>query len=268
MWSLDQPYLLRAEPLLARTPLALLVVLAVGAGASAGLVGLQVAPPLVLQIAGVTAGHGVLLVTALAWSGVRSSSSVVAVVLLALAATAAAVVPLGAGAYLLPALWVLWLAARGQLAALGLGTPLPPQGMVAGTLVGAGLSTHLLLSASRTLGVQTRIDHAPEVLAAIAYDLGANVLTAECFFRGALFQRSQRRWSFAAAVAVATVAYVARYVVDPLLPKTVEQVIGAVFYLALLGVINCWLRWRYESLVPGLVSALVFFAAYRTLGAG
>jgi uncharacterized membrane protein len=268
MWSLDQPCILRAEPLLAGTPLALLVVLAVGAGASAVLVGLQVAPPLMLQIAGVTAGHGALLVTALAWSGVRSSSSVVAVVLLALAATADAVVPFGAGAYLLPALWVLRLAVRGQLAALGLGTPISPQGMVAGTLVGAGLSTHLLLSASRTLGVQTRVDHVSEVLAAIAYDLGANVLAAECFFRGALFQRSQRRWSFAAAAAVATVAYVARYVVDPLLPKTVELVIGAVFYLALLGVINCWLMWRYESLVPGLVSALVFFAAYRTLGAG
>jgi hypothetical protein len=48
MWSLDQPYILRAEPLLAGTPLALLAVLAVGAGASAVLVGLQVAPPLVL----------------------------------------------------------------------------------------------------------------------------------------------------------------------------------------------------------------------------
>jgi hypothetical protein len=268
MWSLDQPYIPRAEPLLAGTPLALLAVLAAGAGASAVLVGLQVVPPRLLQIAGVTAGHGALLATALAWSGVRSSSSVIAVALLALAATVADLAPVSAVTYLGPALWVLWLAAKGQLTALGLGTPISSQGLIAGALVGAGLSTHLLVSASRTLGVQTRIGHVPEVLSAIAYDVGANVLAAECFFRGALFQRSQRRWSFAGAAAIATVAYVARYLLDPLLPKSVELVIGAVFYLALLGVINCWLAWRYESLVPGLISALVFFAAYRTLGAG
>ena len=107
----------------------------------------------------------------------------------------------------------------------------------------------------------------PEVLAAIAYDVGANVLAAECFFRGALFNRAQRRWSFAGAATIATAAYVLRYVVDPLLPKQVELVVGAVFYLALLGAINCWLLWWSESLVPGLVSALVFFAVYRTLGA-
>jgi len=59
-----------------------------------------------------------------------------------------------------------------------------------------------------------------------------------------------------------------RYLVDPLLPKSIELVVGAVFYLALLGLINCWLLWWSESLVPGLLSALVFFAAYRTLGSG
>ena len=268
MWSLDQPYIPRAEPLLGGTPLPVLLALAAGAGASAILVELQVVPPRLLQIAGVTAGHGALLATALAWSGVRASSSVIAVALLAFAAAVADFTPLGAVVYLLPALWMLGLAAKGHLAALGLGTPISSQGLIAGALVGAGLSTHLLVSASRTLGVQTRIGHMPEVLAAIAYDVGANVLAAECFFRGALFQRTQRRWSFAAAATIATVAYVARYLIDPLLPKSVELVIGAVFYLALLGVINCWLAWRYESLVPGLVSALVFFAAYRTLGAG
>jgi Type II CAAX prenyl endopeptidase Rce1-like len=268
MWSLDRPCIPRAEPLLAGTPVALLVVLAGGAGATAVLVGLDVLPPRVLQIAGVTAGHGALLATALAWAGVRAASRVMAVAFLAVAANCAGVAPLGAVAYLLPALWILWLAARGELTGLGLGTPIPTRGLIVGALVGAGLSSHLLVSASRTLGIQTRIGHAPDVLAAIAYDIGANVLAAECFFRGALFQRGQRRWSFATAVAIATAACVVRYVIDPLLPKSIELVIGAVFYLALLGAINCWLVWRYESLVPGLVSALAFFVAYRTLGSG
>jgi len=136
-----------------------------------------------------------------------------------------------------------------------------------GGLAGAGLSAHLLLSASRTLGVHVRADYAPEMLAAIAYDIGANVLAAECFFRGALFDRIDRRWSFAAAATVATIAYVLRYLVDPLLPKSAGLMIGAVFYLALLGGINCWLLSWSGSLLPGLVSATIFFAAYRMLGA-
>jgi hypothetical protein len=124
----------------------------------------------------------------------------------------------------------------------------------------------LLVSASRTLGVQVRVDHVSDVLVAIAYDVGANVLAAECFFRGALLHRAERRWSFAAAATAATVLYVLRYLVDPLLPKNAGLVVGAVFYLALLGAANCWLLWWSESLVPGLVSAALFFAAYRTLG--
>ena len=81
------------------------------------------------------------------------------------------------------------------------------------------------------------------------------------------FDRALRRWSFATATTVATAAYLARYLVDPLLPKNAELVAGAVFYLALLGVANCWLLTRSQSLVPGLLSSLLFFAAYRTLGA-
>ena len=266
MWVLDQPYTPRAERLFVGTPLTLLALLAAGAVAAVALVEVGVLPPRSLRVIGVAAGHGALLAAALAWTGVSSPSQIVAVVLLALAA-AAGLGPLGAFAYLLPALWVLWLSACGRLTGLGLGTPVSPRTVVVAVLAGAGLASHLLISASRTLGVQVRVDHGSDVLAAIAYDLGANVLAAECFFRGALFNRAQRRWSFAGAATIATAAYVLRYVVDPLLPKQVELVVGAVFYLALLGAINCWLLWWSESLVPGLVSALVFFAVYRTLGA-
>ena len=267
MWVLDQPYTPRAERLFAGTPLTLLALLAAGAVAAVALVEVGVLPPRSLRVIGVAAGHGALLAAALAWTGVSSPSRIVAVVLLALAAAAAGLGPLGAFAYLLPTLWVLWLSACGRLTGLGLGTPVSPRTVVVAVLAGAGLASHLLISASRTLGVQVRVDHVSDVLAAIAYDLGANVLAAECFFRGALFNRAQRRWSFAGAATIATAAYVLRYVVDPLLPKQVELVVGAVFYLALLGAINCWLLWWSESLVPGLVSALVFFAVYRTLGA-
>jgi hypothetical protein len=266
MWALDQPYAPRAERLLADTPLALLVVLAVGAAVTMLLVEVSMLPAHAVRVVGVTAGQGALLATALAWAPVSPSSSAVAIALLGLAAAASAVGAPGAAAYLAPALWISWLAARGNLDSLGLGTPVSLRAVVTGALAGAGLSIHLLVSASRTLGVQVRVDHASEILSAIAYDVGANVLAAECFFRGALFNRAARRWPFAIAATVATAAYVLRYLVDPLLPKSPELVAGAVFYLALLGAINCWLLAWSQSLVPGLVSATLLFVAYRTLG--
>src|SRR5439155_1067827 len=189
--------------------------------------------------------------TALAWARAGVASSSVAVSLIGLAAATAQISPLGALAYLGPGLWVGSLAARGRLTSLGLGTAVSPGRVAAGVLVAAGLSGHLLVSASRTLGLQVRLDQALEVLVAIGYDVGANVLAGECFFRGALFRRAERRWSFAAASTVATSAYVLRYLVDPLLPKSVELMIGAVFYLALLGAINSGSSRGPEASCPG-----------------
>jgi hypothetical protein len=140
----------------------------------------------------------------------------------------------------------------------------PRRALLAAVVLGAFLGGHLLVSASLTLGVRLRLDRT--VLAALVYDVGASVPAAECFFRGALFNRAQRRWSAAAGWALATVAYVARYLVDPLLPKSVEWLVGAAFYLTLLSAGNCWLFWWSGSLVPGGVAALLFFAAYRLLG--
>src|SRR3989442_782 len=176
MWALDPPCARPTERLGADTPLALLAVLALGTAATWALVEHGALPSRAMQVAGVTAGHGALLATPLAWARVRAASGVVAIAL--------------------------------------------------------------------------------------------HVLAAECFLRGGLLNRAPGGWPVAFAAALATTGYVVRYLVDPLLPKSIELVVGAVFYLALLGAINCWLLWWSESLVPGLLSALVFFAAYRTLGSG
>ena len=45
----------------------------------------------------------------------------------------------------------------------------------------------------------------------------------------------------------------------------VEIVVGAIFYMAMVGIASAWLLWRFGSLVPGLVAATLVFAAYRTL---
>jgi hypothetical protein len=93
------------------------------------------------------------------------------------------------------------------------------------------------------------------------------VLAAECFFRGALFDRAQRRWSLAVAALVTTAACLARYLVDPLLPRTLEVAAGAAFYIGLLSAGSCWLYWRSGSVVPGLAAGVVFFTVYRLLHA-
>jgi hypothetical protein len=268
MWALTLPRRPNTRSLLADAPTRLLVALACLVAAALGLASRTLLPTAVTRIVGVAAGHGALLATALAWAGCRPGSGIVAIVLLAAAAAATALSPAGALAYLAVPLWVAHLAWRGRLAALGLGCPVPRRALLAAVALGAFLGGHLLVSASLTLGVHLRPGRGAVVLAALGYDVGANVLAAECFFRGALFDRVQRRWSFAAGLAVATVAYVARYLVDPLLPKSVEWVVGALFYLTLLSAGNCWLFWWSGSLVPGIVSALLFFAAYRLLETG
>jgi len=115
------------------------------------------------------------------------------------------------------------------------------------------------------LGYQFRLVPAERPLAALAYDVGANVLSAECFFRGALFGSWQRRWGFWGAAGAATGLSVLRYLVDPALPRTLEALVGAFFYLSLLGLSGCaLLAWSGSLLSPALAS-LLFFAAYRML---
>lgn len=263
MWSLEAPAPGPTAPLLADTPVRLLAALAGALVTAWALARAGAVPPSVVGVTAVAAGHGALLATALAWAGAPGSGPP-AVGLLALAALAARSGPVGTAAYLGPPAWIAWLAARGRLGALGLGRPPDLPGLAAGALVGLGLAGHLLLAASRTRGYHARFD-LETLWPALAYDLGANVLAAECFFRGALFDRARRRWSAGAAAALATAAYVARYLVDPLLPRTAEVIAGAVLYLALLGFATCWLRHTRGSLVPGLLSAQVFFAAWRAL---
>ena len=61
---------------------------------------------------------------------------------------------------------------------------------------GAFLGVHLLISASLTFGYAVRISSIGPYLAAVAYDVGANALTAEWLFRGAVFSHWWQRWQF------------------------------------------------------------------------
>jgi membrane protease YdiL (CAAX protease family) len=274
MWALDGP-LRPAAPILHGTPAALIATL----GAGFTLIAIGVArgwvPEVAVRVAGVGAGHGALLVTALAWTGEDAGAApaerwprgvAVVVVLVLGAAAAASLGPLGAVAYLATPMWV-WTWDRRRGGALGIAGPVAPWTVVGGALAGTLLGGHLLVAASRTLGHQARVGALDELWQAVAYDAGANVLSAECFFRGALFQRVHRRWSLRAAVTVSAAACLLRYAIDPHLPKTVEMAVGAAFYLALLSGANCWLLRVSGSLWPGYVSALLFFACYRCLAA-
>ena len=255
MRALEQPYPSPRPGLLDGTPLSALAALAIAWGAAT-----LTLPPPVARGAGLAIAHGALLGTALAWSGAGRFAPLEAALVLGAATLCARIVPGGVVAYVAVPAWLFWRRddwrGRGALHA---------RAALAGALVGLLLGVHLLINASLTLGFHIRPARAADLMAWLAYDLGANVLAAEAFFRDGLFTRAHRRWPFAAAAAISTAASVARYLVDPLLPHAPEILAGAGFYLALLGVGNCWLLARSGSLAGPIAAGLLFFAAYRLL---
>lgn len=225
-----------------------------------------VLPPDASAVVAVAAIHGGLVALALVWAGMRVQDAAFAIVLLALARELVVLNPLGALAYLALPAWLARLALAGRLRRLALGRPWPWGPAAVGALAGGALALHLVTCASRTLGYVVRLELAT-VLPAIAYDVGANVVSAELFFRGAVLHQLWRRWSFTVALAGASIAATLRYCVDPFVATT-ELRVGAAVYMTMLAVLNGVLcRWS-GSLLPGLVAATIFFACYRLLASG
>ncbi|HXG04252.1 MAG TPA: CPBP family glutamic-type intramembrane protease [Candidatus Binatia bacterium] len=255
-------------PLLAGTPWRLLVLLAALLGAVAALVRAGTLPAAALGPVAVATIHGGLLATALGWAAagrgwnpVAASLGIVAGLGLAAAGTRADA--RFAILYLVSPGALFVLARRGRLAPVGLGRPVEPRALALGLGGGFGLAAHMLLATAGTFGYRVR--PGADVLVALAYDVGANVPASELFFRGALANRLQRRYSLAVAAPAATGASLVRYLLDPQLPRAPEVLAGAVLYLSLLGLLNVWLLWRSGSVLPGAAAALLVFAAYRVI---
>jgi CAAX prenyl protease-like protein len=230
-------------------------------GAAAVIAAVHVIPRDVVSIVGVSAIHGGLMVIALTWGGVDLARAGVAIVLVAAARACVLIHPLGAVAYLAIPIWLGGLVLAGRLRGLGLMSPWPWGAVAIGGLAGSALALHLVTCAARTLGYGLRFE-ASVFIQGFGYDLGANVLSAELFFRGALLQHLWRRWHFGLALAVATAAATLRYCVDPFVANP-ELRVGAAVYMAVLALLNGALyRWS-GSLLPGLAAASVFFACYR-----
>jgi len=152
------------------------------------------------------------------------------------------------------------------LRAIGLSAIAGLRPVALGLAVGVFLGVHLLISASHTFGYNARVATLNRYLAAVAYDVGANALTAEWLFRGALFSRWWQRWEFWPAAGLVTALVVVRYLLDPALPSTLEVRAATIFYISLLSFSACALRAGSGSLLPGYLATLAFFAAYRLLG--
>jgi hypothetical protein len=241
------------------TPVTALAALAVG-----WLIALLTLSEVAARVMGLAAAHGALLGTALAWTSTGDQrdrwAPIEAALVLGAAAVGARLHPWGALIYLAVPVWLAsrraaWLGPRAWR----------PASVAAGALFGLVLGGHLLVNTSLTFGYRVRTGPLAELAEWWAYDLAANVLAAETFFRGALFERAYRRWAFGPAVALATAAAVLRYLADPLLPHSLGIAAGAVFYIGLLGAGNCWLLARTGSLSPALAAAALFFGAYRLL---
>jgi hypothetical protein len=260
MLALDEPSPRAPRGLLHDTPVAALAFLAATWVAAVVMLTEPAA-----RVVGLAAAHGTLLGTAVAWTspsgrGVRWAPLEAALVLAA-AAGCARLYPWGALAYVAVPAWLAWRRA----ACLGRPARRSVVAVTGGAVFGLLLGAHLLVNAALTFGYRLRTGPWSELVAWWAYDLGANVLAAEVFFRGALFERAYRKWPFTAAAALATSATLLRYLVDPLLPHSLGVAAGAIFYIALLGAGNCWLVARTGSLGPSLAAASVFFGAYRLL---
>jgi hypothetical protein len=258
--ALDGP-LPRTRPgLLHGTPVAALVGLA-----ALWAMAIATLPEAAVRVTGLAVAHGALLGTALAWTSTGGRrdrwAPLEAGLVLGGAAACARLHPWGSLAYVAVPAWLAWR----RTAWLGARAWQSAPALAGGALFGLLLGAHLLVNASLTFGHRVRSGPLIELTAWWAYDLGANVLTAEAFFRAALFERAHRRWAFAPAVALATGAAVLRYLADPLLPHTLGMAAGATFYIALLGAGNCWFFARTGSLGPSLVAATIFFGAYRLL---
>jgi hypothetical protein len=256
-----------------RTPLAACAGAVAAVAASVVLVGLAVEA---LQPGWASFGHGLatgavhggliavgwLVATAAApgWPGPVARLSGAAI----LASIVARTSPWGPLAYLLiAAVLIHETRALPSMRAIGV-RGARPRHLLVGLAAGVFLGVHLLLTASLTFGYRVHVS-ADAYAGALAYDVGANVLSAEWLFRGALFTACWRRRSFWPAALATTALAVARYLVDPALPTAPEARAGAIFYLGLAGLIACALRAWSGSLLPGYLTGLAFFAAYRTL---
>jgi hypothetical protein len=257
--ALEQPYAPSRAGLLDGTP-----VVALGTLATAWLAAVLTLPAAVARGVGLAVAHGALLGTAVAWTAADSRrerwAPVHAALLLGGATVGAGLSPAGAVAYLVLPVWLVWRGADWRSAGTN-----HVRAVTTGGLFGLLLGLHLLINASLTLGFHVRPGRPADLLSWLAYDAGANVLAAEACFRAGLFSRAYRRWPFVPAAALSTAASVARYLVDPLLPRAPEVLAGATFYLVLLGVGNCWLLARHGSPAGPIAAGLLFFAAYRML---
>lgn len=266
MYAIARPWEPHPGGLLSGTPLPLLILLAVVTLAAGALTTADLIPLGPARAMAAGAAQGALLATAVAWAVPRAPgrgpSPPVAALLSLIGAVGAAQAPFGAIAYFAAPVW-LW---RQRARLPGLGLTRASAGLVAaGAALGVLLGTHLLVTASLTLGYGVGVPRLEQLAPWVAYDAGANVLATEAFFRGALFDRVQRRWPLASGAAFVTIACLVRYLVDPLLPRNLAVMAGAVFYLTLLSLGACWLYWRSGSIVPGIAAGIVFFACYRLL---
>ena len=261
-----------ARPAALFPPRSFRVLLLFGAPALAGfaLFKLGWVSQVILGIGGIVLLHGGLLAWALlhpfGWSRAWGRLVVTALGVLLLGGLAAEWNQWGGWMWGLLPLWIVILGRRiPDLHRLGLRPPYKFWMLPAGVGVGGFLGLHVLVTGSRMMRYRVAISPVGPWIAALAYDLGVNVVTAELLFRGAFFTAWWRRWGFWPAAILSTALSLLRYLVDPRLPKDWDVLAGASFYLLLLGLAGCALVRLSGSLFPSGLAALVFFACYRAL---
>lgn len=128
-----------------------------------------------------------------------------------------------------------------------------------GLLGGSALAGHYLFVLAFTGASHVRVFPLPYLVWETSFEVFMTLAT-ELFYRATLYHylESERRWDFWAAAAVTAVVGVALYLVKARWTSDILLIVGVIFYVIMLNVINAALyRWT-RSLIPGYVAGLLF----------
>ncbi|HNT75131.1 MAG TPA: hypothetical protein PKH77_08940 [Anaerolineae bacterium] len=143
--------------------------------------------------------------------------------------------------------------------ALGLHFNHWPRDIGVGLLGGGVLAGHYLFALTFTGASQVRVFPLPFLVWEASFQVFMTLAT-ELFYRATLYRylESERHWDFWAAAAVVAAVGVALYLVKARWTSDIITIVGVIFYVIILNVINSALyRWT-RSLLPGYIAGLVF----------
>ena len=156
---------------------------------------------------------------------------------------------------------VRWLTRRypREMRACGLSLEHWRRNLMIGLLGGGVLAGHLLFSIAFTGAGPLHFPPLPHFFWQLSFEI-ASSLGSEFFFRGTVYHyfESERGWGHYSAALTAAAFNVSLFLVKVQWTDDIITVVGVLFYIFMLSMINATLYRLTRSLLPGYVSSLIF----------